>query len=96
MNALGYDNLAKSRGINLDVELAVGRSDFEAAIRPGNGLRQSLALASGIVTDELNRSIGQSVPLRVVNSALQRNPLAQERKREPSQPHEKNYKGFPV
>jgi len=44
MNALGYDNLAKSRGINLDVELAVGRSDFEAAIRPGNGLHTRFAV----------------------------------------------------
>jgi hypothetical protein len=96
MNAVGYDDLAKSRGINLDVELAVGRSDFEAAVRPGNGLCQSLALSSEIVTDELNRSIGQPVPLRVGDSALQRNPLTQERKREPSQPHDKNYKGFPA
>src|SRR5208282_4657328 len=97
MNALGYDDLAKSRGINPDIKLAGGRHyDFEVAIRPGNRLAQSLISSVGIVTDELNRSIGQPVPLRVGDSAPQRNTLAQERKREPSQPHDKNYKGFPV
>ena len=59
MNALGHDDPSKSRGINLEVELAGGRRpDFEVAIRPRNGLAQSLTSSIGIVTDELNRSVG--------------------------------------
>jgi hypothetical protein len=76
MNALGHDDLPKSLGINPDVELASGcRSDLELTIRPRNGLAESLTFSTGIVTDELNRSIGQPVPLRVGDMALQGNLL---------------------
>jgi hypothetical protein len=88
MNALGHDDLSESLGINPDVELTGGRClDFKSTIRPGSSLAQSLTFAPGIVTDELNRGVGQSIPLRVGDLAPQRNLLGRKRKREPSQPH---------
>jgi hypothetical protein len=94
---LGNDELSKSLGINPDVELAGGRcSNFEMAIRPRNRLAQYPTRCPGIVTDELNRSIGQPVPLRIGGPAPQHNLLAEERKREPSQQQNKNCQVFPV
>jgi hypothetical protein len=58
MNVLSHDDLSKSLGIHPDVEFAGGRClDFELSVRPRSGLAQSLTLFTGIVTDQLNRSI---------------------------------------
>jgi hypothetical protein len=94
-NALGHDDLSKSLGINPNVELASGgSSDLELAVRPRNGLAQSLTFSTGIVPDEPNRSVGQPVSLGVSDLASQRNLLTQERKRELSQQNEKNREMF--
>jgi hypothetical protein len=92
---LGYDDLSKSLGINPNVELASGRSsDLELPVRPRNGLGQRLTFSTGIVSDELNRSVGQTVSLGVGDLASQRNLLTHQRKREPSQQNEKNREMF--
>jgi hypothetical protein len=97
MNALGHDDLSESLGINPDVKLAgERRSDFKLTIRPGNGLAQSLTFSPRIVTAELNRSIGQSVALRVGDLAPQGNLFGEKRKRKQGQQNSEDCQVFAV
>jgi hypothetical protein len=97
MNVLGNYDVSKSLGVNPDVKVTGGwRSDLEVAVGSRSGLAQSLTFSIGTATDELNRSLGQPVSLRVGDSAPQRDLLAKKRKRETSQQQDKNCQIFSV